>query len=328
MKRIGLLILLVGLIASSASASTTAAQSGNWNDPNTWSSYPSLPPVDEDVKLSGGDDITVTVNDDRGSYQKKLAIARGNILSMTAGALTFDDDIKVGDGGASSSGTDIGYLNISGGTLTAGDRIAIGYYSSGGGEGYMTVSGTAVVDVTGGGGVKVGCENGDGAYGYLKIVGDDVSFTSADRFHVANDSTSGEGDLGHGVVEFELNEDGYVSRIVCEYATFDSQDSEDAIAELIITATGTVNAVDIVLWESTSTSSTVGEFDTLSNGTVTVSGEEGAEIQLGTEWFRLTYAYDCDDLDTDDNDIALVWIPEPATMALLALGGLIVRRKK
>lgn len=328
MKRIGLLILLVGLIASSAYATTNAVQSGNWNATTTWDSDPNMPYVDQDVKVSGADDgIVVTVNDDRGIYQKKLGIGRDGVVNMTAGALTFNDDIKVGDGGVSSSGSDIGYFNMSGGTLTGGDRLNIGHISGGGGEGHMTISG-GTVNITGGGGIHVGCDNGDGAIGYLKIVGDDASITSADRFHVANDSTSSSGDIGHGVVEFELDASGNVSRIVCEYATFDSQDEEDALAELIITVTGTVNIADIVLWESTSTSSNVGVFDTLSNGTTTVAGDEGAIIQLGTEWFRLTYAYDCDDLDTDDNDIALVWIPEPATIALLALGGLIVRRKK
>jgi hypothetical protein len=321
MKRFGLTILLVGLIASSAYASATAQQTGNWNDPCTWKEGVVPATTAGEIKFTGGDDFTVTVNDARGTYGSKLALCRGNELLITGGSIGFADDVKVGDAGASSSGTDIGTLTVTGGTLTAGDRIVVGYKA--GGEGYMTISG-GVVDVTGGGGFKVGCEDSDGMYGYLKIEGDGGTLNVADRFHIANDSTSSSGDIGHGVVEFELNAGGNVSRIVCEYVTIDSQDEVDALAELIVTATGTVNTADIVLFESTSTSSTVGEFDTV-NG---VAAAQDALVQVGTEWFRIDYAYDCDDADLDDNDIALVWVPEPATMALMALGLFAIRRKK
>jgi hypothetical protein len=320
MKRSLIVLLLVGLMAISAYASTRAVQTGNWNDPNTWETAPNMPPLDDEVKLSGADDITVTVNDNRDTYDAKLAIARGNILDMTAGSLTFNDDVKVGDAGASGDGTDVGTFNISGGTFTAGDRIVVGYKSTG--EGYMTISG-GTVNVTGGGGFKVGCESGDGSYGYLKIEGDGGALNVTDRFHIANDSTESSGDIGHGVVEFELNASGDVSRIVCEYVTIDSQDEEDALAELVVSVTGTVNAADIVLFESTSGSSTVGEFDTLNGG----SAAEGAYVQLGSEWFQLTYEADVNG-DSQNNDIVLINVPEPMTIMLLGLGGLLIRRKK
>jgi hypothetical protein len=324
MKRVFLLLLFMGFMVGNAYATTTLMSSGNWNDTTIWSSDPNLPYVDQDVKTTGGDDLSVIVNDARQDFQKKLAIARGATVEIqTGGSISFADDIKVGDAGASSSGTDVGYLEITGGTLTAGDRIAVGYQGgSMASEGYMTVSG-GTVNITGGGGLKIGCENGDGAYGYLGVIGDGGSINVTDRVLIANDSTGGSGDIGHAVVEFELNSTGDVSRVVCEYVGIDSQNEVDALAELLVTVTGSVQAADIVLFESTSTSSTVGEFDSLNGG----SAAEGAYVQLGTEWFQLTYQADVNG-DSENNDIVLVLVPEPATLALLALGGLIVAKRK
>jgi hypothetical protein len=334
MKRIALLCLLVGFIVSSAYGSITAVQSGDWSDPNTWNGTDPFADYSQEVKISGADDITVTVSTDLGGpYTSKVGTCRGNTLAVVSGgSASFNDDIKIGDAGASSSGTDVGYLTMTGGYLSSGDRLDVGYGHTSGtvGEmlGYATISG-GTVDI-GSGGIRVGADNADGSTGYLTIIGNTTTISTTGRLMLGNNSTSASDDAGVGNLEFELSGDGYVSRIVCTYAVINPFDGEEgAAAHLVITVPelGTVNAADIVLVEGNSTSSVVGVFDTISNGTTTTTANEGQYIQLGSEWFKLTYQADLND-DDGNNDIVLINVPEPATLLLLAIGGLIATKRR
>jgi hypothetical protein len=318
MKRI-LLFLLVCFMASSAlAASSTATASGNFNNPAIWDPC-GVPPLANEVKISGADGITVTVNDNRGDYLSKLSVARDNVLDITGGYISFANDAKVGDAGASGDGTDIGYLNLKGGQLNAGKILEVGYQS--GSTGYVTISGGTLT----GDRIKVACEGSDGSTGWLKIEGTGGTINMSGDIYIANDSSSSSGDTGDATVEFELNSSGLVSRTVSDQVIIDAMAEELAIAKLLVTVTGSVQAADIVLMEQTATSAVVGVFDSLNGG----SAAEGAYVNLGTEWFQLTYLYDAGTMTAGvGNDIALVLVPEPATLALLALGGLIVAKRR
>jgi hypothetical protein len=321
MKRIGLLILLVGLIASSAYASNYAVQTGNWTDPCTWSN--GVPDSSEEIKIGSADALTVTVNSDIGviAGQKVDTYWNCTLEVVDGGYIGDDKEFHIGDAGASGDGTDIGYLNQTGGTVDAYDdcKLFVGYKN--GGVGTYTMSGGTL---TGGssGRLYVGCGSASGSTGTFKVVGSDPVITLSNTVYVASASSSGDDDVGTGTMEFDLDASGAVSKMQADKFAIDA--GGGGTANLVVVVTGiTVANVDIVLMESTGDSAVAGVFDTLNGG----SAAEGTYIQLGTNWYQLTYEYD-ETGDLANNDIALVWVPEPATMALMALGLIAIRRKK
>jgi hypothetical protein len=331
MRRISLIILLVGLIASSASASTYAIATGNWTDPCIWDDG-SVPPYEipiddgDEIKIGSTADVTVTVNSNVGNYSiTKIDTANGSTLYVTDGEETpgyigGGKEWHIGDSGMVSGDSDIGYLTQDGGTvdITDSGKLFVGYKS--GGDGTYTMSGGLLTGDSGR--LYVGCGNVDGSIGKFIVVGDDPNILLYNTVYVASASSTGDDDVGTATMEFDLDADGAVSKMRAVKFAIDA--GGGGTANLVVVVTGiTVANVDIVLMESTGTSDVAGLFDTLNGG----SAAEGTFIQLGTNWYKLTYVYD-EAGDSEDNDIALVWVPEPATMALMALGLIAIRRKK
>ncbi|MBN1788702.1 MAG: PEP-CTERM sorting domain-containing protein [Sedimentisphaerales bacterium] len=309
------ILLLAGVLVSTTSASIYPTGSGNWAEPTLWDKgYVPLDDGDE-IKIGNGDGYTVTVNTDVGAYNlTKIDTARDCTLLITEGAsLQTGREMHIGDAGMSGSGTDIGYLTQTGGTLTNEGKLQIGYKL--GGDGTYTISGGAL---TGSGGrIYVGCSSADGSIGTLKVVGSAATITQGNMMYIANDSSSSSGNTGTGTIEFELAADGTVSPIHVTETIVDSMNEEAALAQLIVTATGADPVAPLLLIENTSGELVRGMFDTV-NG---VAGVEGAYVPVGSSVYQLTYT------GGDGNDIMLL-IPEPATLALLSLGVFIVRKKK
>jgi hypothetical protein len=319
MKR-SLIVLLVGLMAFSAYASVYPDMAGNWADANIWSKGVVPPDDGDEIKISTVDGITVTVNTNVGNYSTtKIDTLRDCTLEVLAGGyIGGGREWHIGDAGASGSGTDIGYLTQTGGTvdITASGKMFVGYKE--GGDGRYTISGGSL-DASGENGrLYIGCGSTAGSIGLFNVVGSAASI-SVDGLYVASASSSGDDDVGTATIRFDVDGTGAVSEIVTDGVAINAGGGGHAV--LVVNAT-VLPAADVVLIRNTGTSDVAGKFDSgLMNGVGT------SQMVLGGNYYQLVYHYDADS-DGQNNDVALLLIPEPATMLLLGLGGLLIRRRK
>lgn len=327
-------ILLVCFVAamtgSTFAASVYVLGSDNWTTAANWSTgaVPLASTADE-LKIfasasAGPEDFVITVNSNVGNYNGgscKFDLARGTTLQVeTGGYIGNNKEIHVGDAGASGNGTDIGYINQTGGTvdITGSGKLQIGYKA--GGDGTYTISGGTLTGSAGR--MYLGCSSADGSIGKLKVVGSTGTISLGGTMYIANDSETAENYTGTGTLEFVCDALGAVSKVQVAKSVIDSQNTGVAVANLVVGLTDAAPASTLVLVENTGTSAVVGLFDSLNGG----SAAEGATVVLGGQTFTLTYQYAAG-ADNVANDIALV-IPEPATIALLTLGLAALRRRK
>ncbi len=340
-------ILLVCFMASNMFAATqylvgsVAGQEFDWNVGSTWTDgvVPANATTNE-LKLCGsmsdpcGNSYTVTVSTNVGNYiSNKIDTARASTIRIVGdGYLGVGREMHIGDAGATGNGgelSDIGYVVQTGGTLAlvtgSGSytgKLQIGYKN--GANGTYTISGGSLTGTVGR--MYLGCSGplaaGETNTGKLKVVGTAPNINLGNTMYVANDSETAVSSQGHGIIEFELSAAGAVSAIHVAKTVIDSQNTAEAVADLVVTLTGDAPAGDILLIENTGTSDVVGVFDSLNGG----SAAEGAYVNLGGSVYQLTYKYIAG-VDGIANDIAIV-IPEPATIALLSLGLIAIRRKK
>jgi hypothetical protein len=329
MKRIVLLCLLVSLIVGTAYATITATATGNWSDTTTWN--PASVPINDtnEVKISNPAGLTVTVNSNVGNYSTKTISIYNDatlLISGSAAAIGNGRRLAVGAGPAGSGATDdVGYLTQTGGTLTI-DRscqFAIGYRGSGSNvtAGTYLISGGTLSGVTTTAVIRVGCGSADDQTGTFNVVGTGGTINFAGDMYVANDSATASADTGLGIVKFDLVA-GAVSRIKVRDSYIDSQNGlEYAVARLVVVPDIAPAGPALVLIENTSTNAVTGKFDTL-------NGSYSRIVNLAGSTYWLSYTYDAGTGYNNGNDIALILIPEPATIVLLAIGGLIAAKRR
>ena len=317
MKRIALLCLLVSFIVSGAYASTYPDATGNWNDPCNWN--PVGVPIDNgnEIKISTADGITITVNSNVGTYTTtKIDTARDCTLYVTTGGFIGGGrEWHIGDAGMSGDGTDIGYMVQDGGTVdvSASGKMFVGYKT--GGNGTYTISGGTLTASGDNGRLYVGSGNTAGATGKFYVDGDDASISFSGNMYIASSSTSSDDDVGNAKVQFDLDELA-VSEIGVGSVSIDP--GGGGYAQLIVNTGGDPGATVLLIDNASDGGAVVGEFDD-----IVVNGNAGRQHVIGANYYWLSYSY-----GDDNNDIALVLVPEPATLIMLAIGGLIATKRR
>jgi hypothetical protein len=235
-----------------------------------------------------------------GSYGE--VVQTGGTLNMIASSsgTGFSRNIILGRGGNSGPLSE-GLYKISGGTIQYDSSIAYN-------DARLLVG--ASPNVT-------------GATGTFRVIGNAASITMK-RLYVGSDGTAGRG--GTGTMEFQIGDTGVnkVSKVVLDDSVILDALGAASTANLVVSLLATAPLEDIVLIETVSATAVSGVFDTLNGG----SAIEGASVVLSGTTYNLTYLFDAvSKVRGAGNDIALL-IPEPATVALLSLGLLAIRRKK
>ena len=347
LKLLGVL-LLVGLMANAAfgtfywdACSTPVGNWGvlaNWNTTNTGAvpvvKSATLPDGNSEARIKG-DSTVVTLNTNEvwinvggGAEVGRLRVYCAATLNITDGAL---DGVGWGRIGESSGGTginQIGIVNQSGGlvkmraTSKEKGKIGIGDTTSVAGSVYTISGGTLGYDDACSvciGQLIVGARGGIGKF----VVQGTAPVIQLKNLYVGGDT----GYNSQGTLEYDIGAGG-VSAIQCADRPY-LDIGATSVANLVLTLTAAINdpLAPIVLVKSASAQAVSGTFDQL-NGVIGAA-DEGDPVVLsfgGNNYnYTLTYLYNADG-GAIGNDIAL--IPEPATLALLSLGLIAIRRRK
>jgi hypothetical protein len=321
MRRFVGVLLIMCLISSSAFATNTwNAATGSWGYPpgvaaptTTWSAGV-VPAGTEQVKIASGKECTIDVTTCVFGTQKltvgTTTAAYGVLNIVTGGTLNAGAETQVGD----STGY-LGRVVQTGGTVnvvngTASAKLEVGYKA---GTGSWTISGGSINGDATYSQLQVGAAGGNGGTGTFTVQGAGSSISVSKLFVGA--STSSAQYMGTGTLAFEIN--GGVSAINAVGVYLDPTSAAAAIANLSVTKTGALPTGNIILINNTGTNGIFGAFD---------NAAWGSTITLGGINYTLVKDY-VGGADTLANDVALI-IPEPATIALLGLGLLAVRRNK
>jgi hypothetical protein len=315
-KSVGIL-LVVCLMASSAFATNSwTASTGSWGTATNWwnGTTQKVPDNTEQVKILTGKVCTLDVAAPSLTNQKLTvgtAAAIGQLNVVSGGSLTSGLEIQVGDAGGKN-----GKVVQTGGTITlssgtANSKLEVGYKDS---TGSYTISGGSIVGAAAISQLLVGCSGSVvGGNGTFTVQGTGGSISAAFLYVACQTATATY--TGNGTLAFEIN--GGISAINAGSVYIDPLAQAAAIATLSVTQTGALPSGDILLINNTGISAVGGAFDNIAwGGTVTLGG-------IG---YTLTKTY-IGGLDGLANDVALL-IPEPATIALLGLGLLALRRNK
>jgi len=323
-----LVVVLACLMATGAYATNSwKATSGEtyWSEATGWSSgaIPDDSTTQGQVKLANnsGAYAPCTLNSDAGTFSVNKVTIGG---TATSGLWADSPQLFIVDGGIIGIGVEMqvgdssskrGRVVQTGGTVNLTGKLEVGYKSVAGYGGTYTISGGAIAGSSGGR-LYVGGGGAAGSEGVLTIQGSAATIDVA-YLYVGCSSSTGTY-TGTGTVAFEVV-NGAVTAINAGSVYIDDPTNKAAtsITSLLVSGTGTAPTSDILLINNTGTSAVSGVFDDAAEGTIfNVNGVNMA----------LTYTY-IGGIDGLANDVALV-IPEPATIALLSLGLLAIRRKK
>jgi hypothetical protein len=334
--KLSIVFVLVALIASSVSAITSY----------NWSSGAVADWDDKDGK-NWVDELGNSVSEPGGLYEVKIrnpgsaakldtlegnwsATGAGTRLRVFDGATLDIVDgadlrgfgwVRVGD--ATGTAGQIGILNQSGGQVFLRKLKESGKLCIGDGAGmlpgstYTMTGGILTYDAanTGcAGQLVISSRDGEGTF----VVVGDAPVIQMKNLYIAGDSVSAGVPYNNGTatLKFLVGATG-VSPINLAGTAYINQGS-NTLARLIVSLTAApVIGEDILLVNANS--AVQGVFDSLNGG----SAAQGAAVILGfggiNHNYSLTYTG-----GNDNNDIALCWVPEPATVAFLCLGLLFV----
>jgi hypothetical protein len=351
LKFLGVL-LLVCLMAGSTIAATIDAwmqnstgpgPSGNWTDATMWKKTAVPPPATatgDEIKLNSYSVLTTINTKLSNGLGPRLTLAAGinesnmHSLLLTAGGDANFSEVRVGHGNSSDYGK-WGSVTQTGGTMAL-DKLQLGYYgtrisAATLAKGTYTISGGTLQAKAGTTGrLQVGCGLTTGGtpsnnQGIFAVSGNDATITMR-KLYVGSDGTN----AGTGIIEFKLDSDG-VSPIQLSVADDANTNvyldavGASSVAKLVVRLNAALDnpTAVILLIENKGSAAVSGTFDYFGD----VTGQEGACVKLGGYFYTLTYKYDAGTGTPGiGNDIAL--LPEPATLALLSLGLIAIRRRK
>jgi len=318
MRRCVVVLLMVCLMVGSAFATNSwTASTGSWGTASGWNrGY--VPTDTEQVKIRSSTtcdlDVAAAVFTVNKVTVGANTTAQATLNIKSGGSLTSKVEIQVGDTGSLN-----GYVNQTGGTVTLSgigtkdSKLELGYK---GGVGAWSISGGSIVTGDPYSQLLVGASGStNGGTGTFTVKGAGGSVTVSSLYVAVQDSVASY--TGTGTLAFEIN--GGVSAINAGSVYIDPTGVAAAVANLSVTKTGALPTGNIILINNTGLNATQGAFDNIA---------WGSTILLGGINYTLSKTYDAaSGINGSGNDVALI-IPEPATVALLGLGLLALRRNK
>lgn len=306
MKRLGLFVLLVGMLSSGVYGSNDWKDAvGNWTEADVWDDG-HVPTGEEEVKIRG-EEAVCTLNTSTGDWGvgQRMRVYEGATLIIEDGAELL------GAGWMRVGATNPGYVQQTGGLVQlqdGKDSAKLGIGDSGGSDGYYTMSGgTLTYESESLGDLLIGARGGTGT---LTIVG------TGPRIEMKNMVVADRAGAS-GTLEFQIGADGVSAINLAGRATIDPEGDDTTAALVLSLIDAPPVEQDILLIDSTDV---VGAFDTVNSA----PAPEGALVVVGYDgidyYYTLTYA----------GSVELQWVPEPATLVFFGLGGLIaaIRRPR
>lgn len=267
---------------------------GNW-----WNGTVNKVPDDtEEVKIITEGAICTVNTAVPAMISNKIAIARDAtlVIDTTSGYLKSGNELKVGDAGASGTGSDVGFLLLQGGQIDNTGKLEVGYKT--GGDGRCTISGGSLTGATGR--MYVGGANQSGAIGKVTIVGSAATISQQDLYVGA--STAAGANPGNGTLVFQIGSAG-VSPIGLSGTAYLDPAGALSTANLVLSLTAPPPPEqDILLISGTA----IGTFDTV-NGAPAPEGTLVALNYGGNGYcYRLTYA----------GSVVLKWAPAAVSFSV------------
>lgn len=303
-KMVMFLLCAVSLSVYASTKDVWIGSSGNFGDDTQWqnggpSAWTSGGEVE--FKTSG---TYVTVDDGTWDFSSSMNFELwGNAtIEIVDGADLQVRKLFVGIGG-------VGNIIQTGGNFGVNaDDCHIGKNS--GGVGNYTISGGTFYAK------KMSISSTQGTF---TVIGDSATI-STQRLYLGRDRSKND---GTGTFNFQIGATGVSSIDILGEFHLD-EGGASSTANLNVSTTEILGTDDIVLFNLIDSGAIDGGiFDSLNGGTAA----EGTQINLGGNLYELTYAYDVGSTG-HFNDVALVYIPEPITLLLLGMGGLVCIKKK
>jgi hypothetical protein len=308
--------LLVGFTACNVFANSwICGASGNWSETINWSKG-SVPDGSEETIIGCTTDSSTVTLDTYESWayihSNRMRVAGPSTLNITpGGSLIGPGWLRVGERGTPGEAKIVqtgGLLKLKSGgkdptRLTLGDS----QNSPGDTSGTYQISGGTLTHYVGAttsseGSIIAGDRGGDGT---LRVIGTGGTIDMGRLYMGGNPSLPGDRH-STGTLWFDVESDGVSAVGISNVVNL--KPYENSISQLIVNLTEVLDDPNaaIVLVHNAGTSAVNGVFDTI-NGYAPPGGVvEGTEVLIDDSYYKVTYLYDA---DTDDMDNDIAWIP-------------------